>query len=410
MRHLDDWLESYLKFTQNSESPVLYHLWSGIAAISSCLRRKCFSNWGLQGYVYPNMYIVLVGPPGGRKGTAMKIAKSMVVNLGVPTSSDALGSTQILYREIMDAEDEFHTKDGKVRKHKSLSIWSEEFQVFLSDKDQTLRAALTDLFDCPDKWNYSTLKRGQEDLSNCFLSIIGAITPSLLQDKLTMDAVGGGLLSRVILIVGYGPIKKIALPFLSKDDQQLQKDLAKDLEQINLLAGPFILSREYLSTYSKWYNNDSGADGIDSDKFLGYNSRRALQIKKLSMILSASENNEMMLQPHHFHKALHIIKETEQEMPNAFFGIGRGVHAEVLTSIMRYIESHRDFSFTDIQNRFALDALPRDLEQYLDILVSTNKVKKEMSPTQTRYKMIQEKIREFDNSYLEDTLYSKMLK
>lgn len=410
MRNLDDWLENYLKFTQNSESPTLYHLWSGVAAISSCLRRKCYTNWGLQGYIYPNLYVVLVGPPGGRKGTAMKIAKSMIANLGIITSSDALGSVQTLYNELNDCEDEFRTKDGKIRKHKSLSIWSEEFQVFLNDKDQVIRGSLTDLFDCPNTWQYASIKMGKKDVSNCFLTIIGAITPSLLQDKLTKDAVGGGLLSRIILVVGYGAIKRIALPFLSKDDEQLQQQLQQDLEQISLMVGPFMMTKDFLSIYSRWYQSDAGADGIDSEKFLGYNSRRALQVKKLSMILSASEGNEMIIHPVHFTKALDILKQTEQEMPNAFYGVGRGFHAEILTSVMRYMEQKKNFTWPEVLDRFILDAQPEDLQQYLNVLVDTNRLQKEMSATQTRYKIVEEKFKKMDTNYLDQSLYAKMLK
>lgn len=407
-RHLSDWLEYYLKYTENAESPTAYHLWSGIAAISTALRRKCFCNWGLQGYVYPNFYIVLVGPPGGRKGTAMKIAKNMLVKTEIPLGSDALGSTQRLYQEIMEAEAEYRTKDGRILKHKSLSIWSEEFQVFLSDKDQTLRAALTDLFDCPSVWNYGTLKRGTENLSNCFLTIIGAITPSLLQDKLTSDAVGGGLLSRIIMVVGYGPIKRVAMQFLSKEEEELQQHLEEDLAQISLLTGPFIMTTEFLEEYSNWYTNVPSSEGVDSEKFLGYNSRRALQVKKLSMILSASESDEMIIHARHFKKALGILKQAEHEMPNAYYGVGRGHHAEVLTSILRYIENKDMFTFGDLLDRFQLDAMPEDLQRYISIMLDTQRVKKETSATRTMYVVCHQNKKEYDDRYLERTLYSKM--
>jgi len=407
-RHLSDWLEYYLKYTENAESPTLYHVWSGIMAISTALRRKTYSNWGLQGYVYPNMYVALVGPPGGRKGTAMKIAKQLVLDAELPVGSDALGSPQFLYKELKDVEADFRTKDGRIIKHKSLSVWSEEFQVFLNDKDALLMASLTDLFDCPPRWNYGTLKRGQEELSNCFLTIIGAITPSLLQSKLSMDAVGGGLLSRIILVVGYGPIKKVALQFLSREDEILRSQLAEDLAQISLLTGPFVMTDDYLNSYANWYTNVPVTEGVDSDKFMGYNSRRALQIKKLSMMLSASESDSMIIHERHFRKALDILKQTELEMPNAFYGIGRGFHAEILSSIMRYVESRDAFSWADLLERFSMDAMPDDLHKYVSSLMERKKITKETSATQTVYTVNHEQKAHFDRRYLDKTLYSKM--
>jgi len=407
-RHLSDWLESYLQFTQQAESPTSYHTWSGITAIASVLKRKCYANWGLMGYIYPNFYVALVGPPGGRKGTAMKIAKSMLQQLEIKIGSDALGSTQILYKEIKDSEEEFIEFNGKTKKHKSLSIWSEEFQVFLSDKDPMLISSITDLFDCSDQWKYSTLSRGVDDLSNCFLNIIGAITPSLLQSKLSSDAVGGGLVSRIIFIVGYGAIKKRALQFLSDKEKALQKQLIEDLQQISILSGPFKLTNDFLNVFVDWYENTPSTDGVDVDKFMGYNARRALHIKKLCMIFSASESDEMSIESRHFKKALAVLEDVEKDMPNAFYGLGRGAHSEVYTSVLRYIENQDSFSWGDILAKFQLDTLPNELEQYLTMLESTNKIKSEVSPTQTRYVVNQMKKVHKESSYLSKTLFKNM--
>lgn len=406
-RQLDDWLENYLAFTKNSESPTLYHLWSGITAISSCLRRKCYTDWGLRGYVYPNLYVALVGPPGGRKGTAMKIAKSMLPT-DLSIGSDALGSTQILYKEIRDAEDSYIEFDGKEKKHKSLSVWSEEFQVFLSDKDPMLIASLTDLFDCANTWKYSTLKRGAEDLSNCWLTIIGAITPSLLQSKLSQDAVGGGLVSRIIFIVGYGPIKKKALQFLSKEAMLMKEKLTQDLEHISLLSGPFMLTNSFIKKYVHWYEDMNAEAGVDSDKFMGYNSRRALHLNKLCMILSASENDSMEITETHFLKALAILEEAEKEMPNAFYGLGRGIHGDFYAEILDYVECQDMFSWQDFLQKFQFKGMPNELKQYIDMLKQVGKISVEKSATTTMYIVNHDSIKPVNNNFLKNTLYRKM--
>ncbi len=407
-RNLTDWLEYYLQFTQNSEPPIQYHLWSGISALSSVLQRKCYCNWGLRGYIYPNFYVALVGPPGGRKGTAMKIAKGMVQQLEIPMGSDALGSIQIMYKEISKAQAEYREADGVIKFHKSLAVWSEEFQVFLSDKDQMLLSSLTDLFDCANSWKYSTLSRGVDDLSNCYLTIIGAITPSLLQSKLSMDAVGGGLISRIIFVVGYGAIKRIALPFLSKEELQLQTHLQEDLEQIHNLAGAFELTKEFLDTWIPWYETISTMNEVDNDKFMGYNSRRALHLNKLCMIFSASENNDMKIEARHFDKALAVLEETEEEMPNAFYGLGRGAHSEIFTSFLNFLDTHPEFNFAQLTEAFQLDSMPVDMEQFIRMAEITGKLRIEKSATETRYITIKDVKIKKDKSYLKETVYSKM--
>ena len=407
-RQLDDWLERYIQFTQNAESPTLYHLWSGLAAISSALRRKCYSNWGLTGYIYPNLYISLVGPPGGRKGSAMKIAKSIVNKLEIPIGSDSLGSVQALYRELIMSEDDYIEHNGMPKKHKSISIWSEEFQVFLSDRDPTLIPNLTDLFDCADNWKYSTLKRGVENVSNCWITIIGAITPSLLQARMSLDAVGGGLLSRIIFVVGYGAIKRVALPFLSKEEEALKESLFIDLQQIANLSGPFVLSSDFLKHYTRWYENSSDADGLDNDKFLGYNARRALHIKKICMIVSASESDDMIIEGKHFEKALNILEVTEAEMPNAFHGIGMADHANVYAKVLSYIESQDRFSFNDICIAFQMDSGEKQLIEMLTMAERVGLLKRETSVSETYYDVKQIKKKK-GKKVLKNNIYKHLI-
>ena len=410
-RQLDDWLEVYMKFTENTEPPTLYHLWSGIVAISSALRRKCFCNWGSRGYIYPNLYVSLVGPPGGRKGTAMKTAKAMVQNLEIPMGSDSLGSTQALYAEIINSEDNYIEHNGLARKHKSLSIWSEEFQVFLSDRDLTLIGALTDLFDCADTWKYTTLKRKTEDISNCWLTIIGAITPSLLQSKLSQDAVGGGLLSRIIFVVGYGPKTRIALPFLTAEEEKLKKALNEDLQQIANLSGPFKLCTSFLRTYARWYENSNYADGVSNEKFLGYNSRRALHLNKICMIISAAESSLMELHERHFTKSLAILEATEKEMPNAFHGLGMASQSNVYAKIMSFIETNNKFSWNEVLRHVSLDINnTQELRNFMEMAEQSGLVIAEQSTTELRYEATQKEIKTQSSKHLSETLYNQMTK
>ena len=380
-RNLNDWIENYIKFTENSEPPTQYHLWSAIMAISSCLQRKCYCNWGLKGYVYPNFYAVLVGPPAGRKGTAMKIAKSMLNRLEIEMASDSLGSIQALYKQIRDASFEYKDFNGKILTHKSLSVWAEEFIVFLSDRDPRFMDNLTDLFDCPSKWSYSSLSRNLEALDNCFLTIFGATTPSILQRKLTIDAAGGGFISRVIFVVGYGAIKKVPLPFLSPEEMELQRFLIEDLEQIKLLSGPFEMTDDFLHKYSDWYVNFSDQDCVDSAKLLSYNGRRPLHISKLAMIVCASQSNDMIIRGHHFERALAILEYTEHNMQDAFYGLGRGEHAELMAELLQYIDEKQQVTPGELYARFYLDSHPEDLQKLIQGAKLAGKINEERTPS-----------------------------
>lgn len=376
-RNLDDWLTTYIQFTQNTEPSRMYHLWTGIMAISTCLQRKIWLPWGHDN-IYPNMYVALVGPPGGRKGTALKIAKKMCQQISAPMSSDCV-TIQQLYQEIEQAEDTYRTHDGIILTHKSLAIWSDEFSVFLGNQNVDMIVALTDLFDAPDTWRYSTKGKGTNDLSNCYLTILGAITPKVLQSRLTQDVTGGGLLSRIIFVVAYGKEKFVALPFLSADDYKLYDSLIQDLEVIKNLTGTFQFTEEAMEAYIEWYNDPRNTAIMDDDKFIGYNNRRALHVRKLCMIVSVSESDNLIVTQTHFDKAVTILEKTEQDMPNAFFGLGRANHAQTLSELNQVFATAKTLTWTQLLERFQLDVMPADLTALLQIMETTGRIKKEQS-------------------------------
>jgi len=70
-RQCPDWLTSYMDYTDNTEPLPILRRWCGVAVIAAALQRKCWFDHGRIRW-YPNLYIVLVSPPGlGRKNEAL---------------------------------------------------------------------------------------------------------------------------------------------------------------------------------------------------------------------------------------------------------------------------------------------------------------------------------------------------
>src|SRR5258706_8486709 len=78
-RELEDWLESYLEYTDSSEPPTTFHIWCALATIAGALQRRVYLQQGLERTIYPNLYVILIGPSGRtRKGVALGIAKELL--------------------------------------------------------------------------------------------------------------------------------------------------------------------------------------------------------------------------------------------------------------------------------------------------------------------------------------------
>ena len=367
-RRCKNWLGSYLEYTRKSEPPILYKTWTAISVIAACMRRKTRLKWGTID-VYPNLYIVLVGPPGRcRKGTAMSVGEGFLRELGIKLSSSSI-TREALIHQLKTSSDTHIDAAGKMFLHSSLTIFSKELTVFLGYNNQQLMADLTDWFDCADAWEYRTKNMGTDDITGVWVNLIGATTPDLLNSTLPKDAIGGGLTSRMIFVYEQDKDHTEVAPFLSTKEIELAQDLLIDLEQIAMLQGDFTATPEFIERFSTWYAKaDSSPTPFDDYRFAPYFERKPTHLWKLSMILNAARTNTMCLDALDFEAALELLERTERMMPYTFSGYGKNKDADTLTRIMTIVGNKKKISTIELQKLTYLDADDWTLKKIVDTL------------------------------------------
>jgi len=102
-----------------------------------------------------------------------------------------------------------------------------------------------------------------------------------------------------------------------------------------------------------------------------------------------------------------ILERTEREMPNAFFGLGRGYHAQTMAEIMLFFRENKEASWKDILDRFKLDATHEELSGLIHTLERTGRIKCEKSQTERKYVADQLDQEDGGNDLLDDTIFSK---
>lgn len=344
-REVNDWIESYLDFTENSEPPITYKKWTAISLIASVLQRKVRLEWGPMTF-YPNMYIVLVGPSGRcRKGTAMGVGHKFLRDLGIKLAAEAT-TREALIRSLEEAGDEkaFAVDEGgEINSHSSLTIFSPELTVFLGYNNLQLISDLTDWYDCRDEWEYRTKNSGTNTITGVYVNMLGATTPDLVRSALPQDAVGGGLSSRMIFVSEWEKSKVVPFPFLSDDHLEQYDKLKHDLEEIYLLRGSFKISEQFKDRWFEWYvDSEKYPPFQDNPKFEGYINRRANHVLKLCMIISASESSDMIIKLSHLNRAIGYLEEVEKKMPSVFFGHGTAENSDVTGRILQTVSSRGD--------------------------------------------------------------------
>ena len=362
-RILTDWLDSFLTYTNNSEPSHLFRTWVGVSTVASVLKRKCVFNWGTV-RLFPNMYIVLVGPPAARKGTAMGFGLDFMMRAEIKMAADSI-TKEALVRNIKDAYSQDITEDGKTFYHCSYSIVSPELSVFLGQVDTTMIRWLTDWFDCgkgpAGVWTYETKGQGTDQVSGIWINLLGATTPE--QIGMLPAIIETGLASRMIMVYQAAKEKTCTFPFLTQEELKIGEQLYFDLEKIHMLKGEFKFSKNWMERYEAWYNNNDANPPFRDRRLARYCDRRQVHLIKLCMIMSASRSDEMVLRLTDIERAIHLLEITEMTMPEAFGAMGEDKDIKVLSYIMQEVGINKRLTFEELTNRHYFDAVnPQKLE------------------------------------------------
>lgn len=361
------WLDAYLAFTAESESPEEYHLWVGLSCISAALRRKCFFNMGYF-LLYPNLYIVLVGPAGRcKKSTAMRIGRAIAGT--VPGLEFSVDSTT-RERMIMDLSQAY--KDGQ----SATTVHSTEFASLLTSSGMDMVVFLTDIFDCPSEWTHKTKGGGTNKIKAPYLNLLGAATPEWIAKGLPLDTIGIGLTSRIIFIFQDTPRARDPFPELTPAQEKIQQYLINDLACISQIAGEYKFDAESKEAYRHWYKERFDDPNPSGDPRLsGYYERKPMHLIKLCMIVSASKRDDLVITMEDYVQALKLFERVEPHMQRVFSAIGRNpIYADQEAMLWAFSESNDGFSLSDLLDRFGYNVRKEEVEEILDTLMTAKKI------------------------------------
>ncbi len=318
------------------------------------LQRKCSLPWG-HFSIFPNLYIILVGPSGSRKGTAMNLGYPFLRELGIRLAAEAI-TREALIKDLKLSSNTQIDSQGRPLIHCSLTVHSQELTVFLGYNNMQMMADLCDWYDCKDRWTYRTKNMGTDELIGVWVNLLGATTPELLRSTLPADAIGGGLTARMILIFEKRKAKSVTCPFLTAEEIKLREALLSDLEQILMLAGEFKISQEYLDYWNYWYPAQDDKPPFTDIRLSGYVERRAIHALKLSIIANVSRTSKMVLELQDLQRAIALMQEAEQKMLYVFSGVGKAKLADVLVKAWTYIATNKSVRTSELLRQFHSDA------------------------------------------------------
>jgi len=228
--------------------------------------------------------------------------------------------------------------------------------VFLGYNNVQLMMDLTQWFDCKDEWTYNTKDETlRDEIKGVWVNLLGATTPRMIRMSMPMDAIGGGLTSRIIFIYEDRAAPPVIFPFKTQEQISLEALLEDDLAIIHTeIIGQFKFTEDTLKEYAFWRESQNNTKYVGT-QFEAYSTRRPIHHLKLSIILSASRSSEKIVTKEDFLRAIAIFERAEVKMLNTFAGVGESPDAGVIKRLTEVLYQHGEIKFSELLDLFQYD-------------------------------------------------------
>lgn len=368
-RQCKDWIDAYVGLTEDFESPPLFNKWIAMLTLAVGAGRRIWLEEA-NNRVWPNLYVVLVGPSGIGKGQAMREALPFIELTGVPRSPDQVTIQQV----VVDMSEKFQLseKEGKITPY---LLWAEELPSFLGmDAWKSGKLAdLTTLYDCAPNWRSETKHNGKFEIFNPYLCLLGGTTPSGLYDVLPPASVGQGFTSRIIFAYADNYTKRVPVKPWTEKHKKLFEGLRNDIEIIAMTSGPMKLSEDATVLWSDYYRYRPDPLEVFTDQRLqGFAARMPFYVKKLSVLCRLSDPHPgMIIEQSHLTRAIQIIDEQSKMLHNVYEDIAPSTIVRFYPKIIRTMLKLGgiNVAHSDLMQRFSHDLDRREFKEVIGGLV-----------------------------------------
>lgn len=382
----EDFFSQYLSYAKESspETPVFFHRWSMITALGAYLGRQYHFQHGAF-VINPNLYTMLIGSPGTRKSTAIKMAKNFLLDAGYNTVAASKTSKEKFLLDLAGETDDsaHYSGTGYVKKSVDVdklldsNLWgdgdsgstgdaeifiaADELNDFMGTGNIEFISLLGSLWDWQGAPFTSRIKTGKSiSINNPTVSILAGNTPVGFALAFPTEILGQGFFSRILLI--YGEPNGIRTAFPSPPDPLRTKQLTEFISAIRLKChGRAELTDSAKTLLERIYARDARIDDV---RFESYYNRRFNQLIKLCLIISAARLSTTITSSDVLY-ANTILTYTEQLMPKALGEFGKSKNSDVSHKIVQLAES----SNTPLTIKDIWKHVGSDLEKLADLQV-----------------------------------------
>jgi hypothetical protein len=339
MPYDDSNFQKWQLFFKDCTAPQSFIDWGFYSLIASSLERRINIQSDMLS-LYPNLYVVLVGPPATGKGLVVRQVTSIMsrwkledMRLFKGGQKDTTGNNEAkaLEAEMEDAKKkklvpntgdmalfptlancttfraltneiassyrrinyrvwntETNKFDLKTYGHSSNCFVLEELASLFQEKKTDLVNFLHEAYDCGDYKN-KTMHEGTDIIRRCCLNIFAGTNLEFMEEIFGNGLMNMGFGSRTMFIFQARPrFRKMWVSDFTQEQKQAYEDVCKHVFNLSTLYGTATFSPEAKEFLRAWWE-DNFIRTNTSEKLEAYYGRKNIHIKKLACVMHFAE-------------------------------------------------------------------------------------------------------------------------
>lgn len=381
--------------------------------------------------IFPNPYIIMVGPPGTGKGRVLKVVnkilkyhhlmpkkesdsldeitktidpdeirmkvleymednassaekiKTKEIPLLIPVAADST-SYQALLNSLEKAIRVHHYKvpkpDGEMAtkrySYSALCFCLEELSSLLRKHTEDIVNFLLVGFDCGD-YTYDTKHQGKNAIQRCCLSFFAGTTPDFLEDTFNSSLIGSGFTARVIF--DYEAVPRFH-KFQREEWNELQVkynlEMINRVKQLTQLYGQATYSAEAYAYLREYFEEIHPVNRVNNHpKLAPYYERKILHMQKMAMAIHYADSDSMVIEKSSCVAAHNVLADLERKMHLALNFGGKNPLAKATSQVEKFINtSKKPLTFIELWGEFVGEVRESELREILDFLRRLNKI------------------------------------
>lgn len=384
MQAHDDFFNHYISYMADSagEVPAFFNRWSLISGIGALLGRKYYLSHG-NFQINPNIYCMLIGSPGTRKSSAIKLLKKFMLAAGYDKIAASKTTKEKFLMDLAGIGEDDSPADTQsildqnlwgdepeIKEDAELFVMADEFNNFLGNGNIEFISLLGELWDYEGIYESRTKNFKAVKVQNPTISILGGNTPTNLATGFPPEVFGQGFFSRILLIYGEPNGRKIAFPTVPS--AAAASEIIEYLRRIKALQGGVSLSERAQKLLERIYTEYTGFPDV---RFESYSNRRFNHLIKVCLITAASRLSNKIERADVIY-ANTVLVHAEHLMPKALGEFGKSRNSDISHRVITLLESADGLmTFKDIWKHVSSDLEKmQDLATMLQNLVSADKI------------------------------------